>query len=163
MIFICPANEGDPSAFSFLWPAPSSCQVTWGHGVLLANKFYRKRYRRVCDLLVFSSSKHIQWYAIWPILTKPELETTWPQFTWPLVKLWPWPLGGKKKYIFWCVSTRGARWRLNFCSSSIRLKVIMTLTEKKVFSSFLSPYCRLNFRFSKLSSMSHVLTCPRAK
>ena len=47
-----------------------------------------------------------------------------PQVTWPEVKFWPWSFR-VKPYIFWRVSTRGTRWRLNYGFIFIRSKVIV--------------------------------------
>ena len=90
----------------------------WGHDIIKGHQnvflisLHRKKYSSAYDLIVFSSSRRIEWYTFWP----------WGHMTWgQLVTLTLW---GHHIYILWCVSTRGSRWYCYFFSSFIRSKVI---------------------------------------
>ena len=91
---------------------------SWGHVNFLTITSYRKRYRRARGLIVFNSSRRVAWYACLPILTQLDLKATRPE-----VNFWPWPFG-VIWHIFLCVSTRGTRWRSNYCSRFLPSKVI---------------------------------------
>ena len=55
----------------------------------------------VHGLIVFSSSRGMEWYTFWPW---GHVKVMWPKVNW-----WPWPYEAMV-YIFRCVSTRGSQW-----------------------------------------------------
>ena len=94
----------------------------WGHvtSSMVAKCFCQKLgiekcYSTMHGLIVFSSSRRIEWYTFWPW---GHVNVAWPEVNWI-----PWPYE-VIIYIFRCVSTREYRWCHCHCSSLVIPKVI---------------------------------------
>ena len=81
--------------------AVRSCDVIKGHQFCLPITSYRKSYTTVHCVIVFSSSRRIEWSTFWHW---GHVKVTWPEVNW-----WPWS-SEVILYIFQCIATRWSRW-----------------------------------------------------
>ena len=109
------------------WPV-TPVKVIWGHQrsriLFLSITFDRmERYSGAHGLIVFVSSRRIDWYAIWPMLTYlgHHVTLTWGQIFKLIFKI--------KMYMFRCVSTKESRWWHNYFISFL----VQKLFTKNIF------------------------------